>query len=253
MDKDIETTVEMCEICQVNRKKPCVAPLHVWPYPDDPWQRVHVDFAGPYMGHMFLVWIDAYSKWLEVRIMNSTTALATIAELRDIFTTHGLPSVLVSDNGSQFTSYEFGEFMRRNGIEHTTCAPLHPSSNGMAERAVQTFKNGLKKMTKADIKTKLSRFLFRYRCSPQSVRGTTPAELLMGRKLQGPLDLMRPDFQGRVKRKQEDQKKYHDKGKMLREFSVNDEVFVANYSGRGDRWLPGIVVQVTGPLSYSIR
>lgn len=253
LDKDIESTVERCEICQVNRNKPCVAPLHVWPYPDKPWERVHVDFAGPFMGHMFLVMIDAYSKWLEVRIMKNITALATIAELRDIFTTHGLPSMLVSDNGSQFTSYEFGEFMKRNGIVHITCAPFHPSSNGMAERAVQTLKNGLKKMRQADIKTKLSRFLFRYRCSPQSVTGTTPAELLMGRNLQGPLDLMRPNFQSRVKEKQENQKKYHDKGKSLREFSVNDEVFVENYSGRGGRWLPGIVVQVTGPVSYKIE
>lgn len=253
LDKDIESRVESCEICQVNRNKPCVAPLHVWPYPDKPWDRVHIDFAGPFMGNMFLVLIDAYSKWLEVRIMNSTTALATIAELRDIFTTHGLPRMLVSDNGCQFISYEFSQFMQRNGIQHVTCAPFRLSPNGMAERAVQTFKNGLKKMRKADIKTKLSRFLFRYRCSPQTVTEMTPAKLLMGRNLQGPLDLMRPDFKKNVEKKQQNQKKYHDKGKTLREFVKNDEVYVENYSGRGNRWLPGVVVEVTGPLSYKIE
>lgn len=131
----------------------CVACMAVWPYPDKPWERVHVDFAGPFMGHnIFLVLIDAYSKWLEIRITKNVTALATIGELRDIFTTHGLPSMLVSDNGSQLISYEFGEFIRRNGIVHTTCAPFHPSSNGMAERGAQTFKNGLKKMRQAYIK-----------------------------------------------------------------------------------------------------
>ena len=252
LDGDIEQMVGNCEICQQNRNKPSGAPLHVWPYPERAWERVHIDYAGPFMGHMFLVVIDAYSKWLEVRIMNSTTSLATINELRDIFSTHGPPTMLVSDNASQFTSYEFGLFMKQNGINHVTCAPFHPSSNGMAERAVQTFKQGLKNMKKSDVRTKVNRFLFRYRCTPHSVTGSTPAELLMNRRLRTPLDLLRPSLRDRVKRKQEDQKKYHDNTKPVREFKVNDKVFVENYSGRGNRWWSGVVVEVTGPVSYKV-
>ena len=90
--------------------------------------------------------------------MSSTTTAATIATLREIFCDKGLPSMLVSDNAPQFTSYEFQEFMKANNVLHTTCAPFHPSSNGLAERAVQTVKNGLKKMEKGDIKVKLLRF-----------------------------------------------------------------------------------------------
>ena len=59
--------------------------------------------------------------------------------LRNLFSTHGLPDVIVSDNGTAFTSVEFETFMKRNGIRHARCAPYHPSSNGLAERAVQTF------------------------------------------------------------------------------------------------------------------
>ena len=252
LDKDIEEMVKTCEICQQNRNRPSEAPLHVWPYPDKAWDRVHIDFAGPFMGHMFLILIDAYSKWLDVRIMKNITSLATINELRDIFSTFGPPSMVVSDNGSQFTSYEFGLFMKRNGINHVTCAPFHPRSNGLAERAVQTFKQGIKSMRKSDLKTQVSRFLFRYRCSPQSVTGCTPAELLMNRRLRTPLDMLRPNLRDRVERKQEDQKRYHDNAKPLREFRVKDQVFVENYSVRGNKWLPGVVVEVTGPVSYKV-
>eukprot|EP00731_Ephydatia_muelleri_P014454 Em0008g174a len=64
----------------------------------------------------------------------------TIRELRHLFATHGLPEIVVSDNGTAFSSTEFGCFMKHNGIRHIRCAPYHPSSNRLAERAVQTFK-----------------------------------------------------------------------------------------------------------------
>jgi hypothetical protein len=253
MDKHIEEIVEKCDICQVNRSKPSKAPLHSWPYPEKPWERVHIDYAGPFYGKMFLVVIDAYSKWLEVRVMNNSTAASTIVQLRDIFSTHGLPNMLVSDNGSQFTSEEFHKFMLYNGIKHVKCAPFHPSSNGLAERAVQTFKNGLKKMRKEDINTKVVRFLFRYRCSPQSVTGVTPAELLMGRKLHSHLAIVKPDFRAKVIEKQAAQKRYHDRNVKARQFEMHDKVLVSNYSGRGDKWLPGVVIEITGPVSYKVK
>ena len=69
----------------------------------------------------------------------------TIEKLRITFANYGLPRKVVTDNGSSFTSEEFRTFMSENGIVHITSAPYHPSSNGLAERAVQTFKNGIKR------------------------------------------------------------------------------------------------------------
>ena len=94
---------------------------------------------------MFLVVMDAYSKWLEVHRMKSITSTATIEQLREMFATHGLPVTVVSDNGSNFTSSEFQEFMKKNGIKHIKVAPYHPASNGLAERAVRIFKEGYEK------------------------------------------------------------------------------------------------------------
>ena len=85
-----------------------------------PWTRVHLDFAGPFLGFMYLVLVDATSKWLEVHPMQTITASKTIEVLRSIFATHGLPRKVVTDNGPTFTSNEFGEFMSKNGIRHIT-------------------------------------------------------------------------------------------------------------------------------------
>ncbi len=83
---------------------------------------------------MFLLIIDAQSKWVEVHIMKSSTAKATIENLRVTFAKLGLPKVIVSDNGPCFTSEEFQEFVQRNGISHIKSAPYHPSFNGLVER-----------------------------------------------------------------------------------------------------------------------
>ena len=90
--------------------------------------------------------VDAHSKWLDVHVTTSSTASVTIQKLRDTFATLGLHETLVSDNGSVFTDYKFQEFMKQNGIWYLKTAPYHPASNGLAERAVQTFKSAIKRM-----------------------------------------------------------------------------------------------------------
>ena len=110
IDKAIEERVKSCYLCQQGQKSPAKAPLHPWEWPNRPWSRLHVDYAGPFMGKMFLITVDAYSKWIEVQLVPSATSQNTIQKLRSIFATHGLPEVLVSDNGTAFTSTEFQEF-----------------------------------------------------------------------------------------------------------------------------------------------
>src|SRR5207253_804910 len=104
-----------------------------WPTPDQVWGRVHIDFAGPFMGHMFLLGIDAKSKWPEIATMTSMSAQATIEVLEDWFVQHGLPLHIHSDCGPQFTSAEFIDFLSRNGIRQSRSPPYHPATNGAAE------------------------------------------------------------------------------------------------------------------------
>ena len=132
---------------------------------------------------MFLVLVDAHSKWLEVVPVSAATSTVTIEKLRAIFATHGLPERIVTHNGTVFTSEEFENFLHQNGIAHTRTAPYHPTSNGLAERAVQTFKQGIKRLREGTVETKLSRFLSQYRLTPHTTTGRSPAELLLGRQL----------------------------------------------------------------------
>ena len=96
----------------------------------------------------------------------------------------------------------------QNGVEHVMCDPYHPATNGMVERALWIFKEGMKKLKKGDIHvhTKLAKFWFSYRMIPQNMTGVLLAELLMGRRPRSTLALVKPDVHKRVEREQERQK-----------------------------------------------
>ena len=145
-----------------------------------PWARLHVDYTGPYLGHMFLVTGTAHSKWMDINVCKTATSTSNIEHLRKLFATHKLPELLVFDSGSVFTSFKFKSFLEPNGIRHSTSAPYHPATNGLAERAVQTFNEFTRKPFPESLQTQISWFLFQYRITPHSTTGESPAELLLG-------------------------------------------------------------------------
>ena len=251
LDQQLEECVKKCVTCQTTRKAPPVVPLHSWSWPDKPWTRVHIDYAGPMYGKMFFLMIDAHSKWLEVHITRSSTSAATIGLMRSTFATLGLPETIVSDNAANFTSQEFQDFLQRNGVRHVRTPPYHPSSNGQVERAVQTLKEGMKKMTEGTLETRLARFLFKYRLTPHSSTGVSPAELIFGRRPRSQLDLLHPDMSKTVRRSQDRQKQSHDAHARARDFQVDDLVYARNY-GSGPPWLPGKVTRKSGEVSYTV-
>ena len=126
--------------------------------------------------------IDAHSKWIDAVCTNSPSASAAIEHLRTVFSQFGIPETIVSDNAACFIGEEFQAFMTSKGIKHITSAPHHPASNGLGERAVRIVKNGLKKVTKSTINTRLAKILFAYRLAPQSTTGISPSELLLIRR-----------------------------------------------------------------------
>ncbi|XP_054708519.1 uncharacterized protein K02A2.6-like [Uloborus diversus] len=251
IDKDIEEAVKNCVHCAQIKTDPQKAKVHHWEYPSKPWERLHVDFAGPLFGYMYLIIVDAHSKWLEAYPMKNTTALKTIECLRDCFARFGLPLMIVSDNGPQFKSDEFKIFLSQNGIKHRPSAPFKPSSNGQAERYVFTVKQSLRAMKEypGTIQQKLSTFLMQYRKAPNMTTLHSPAMLLMKREIRTRIDLVKPDLHARVQdRIRKDNFQFSD-----RVFRIGDNVAVRNYRHGDKRWKFGKVVSKDGQLHYTIN
>ena len=255
LDSAIEEMVRNCGACQSVRKEPVTAPLIPWKWPTRVWQRVHIDYAE-FEGVYYLVVVDAHSKWPEVFSTSSMTATKTIELLSGLFAAYGLPEELVSDNGPQFTSEEFSNFMKQNGINHTRTPPYHPASNGAAERYVQILKQALKtsKFDKGQpVQRRLSSFLFSYRNTPHTVTGQSPAELFLKRKPRTRLSLLQPNLAQHVEEKQRVEKEQHDRGRTkTREFMPGDQVLVRNFRGQ-NKWNHGTVILRIGPLAYQVK
>ena len=189
-----------CESCQQVKKPPAVAPLTPWLWPNNPWHRIHIDYAEDENGHYFIL-VDAHSRWPEIYFMQkNTSATATIAILWELFFKYGLPVHCVSDNGPQFRSEEFAHFLKMNGVKHIRVAPYHAASNGLAERMVQSFKGHMKatKGGKLSIQQRIANFLLTYRSTAHSTTGRTPASLFLGRELRTRLTLLRPSVGEKV-------------------------------------------------------
>ena len=200
---------------------------------------------------MFLIVVDAYSKWTEVCVMRTSTDTAMIEKMRGIFATHGLPVLVVSDNGPCFSSQEFKMLMKNKGIRHIFTAPYHPSSNGQAERSVFTFKEALKKMEadrKATLETKVSRFLFTYRTTSNTATGIPPAGLMYKRWWRTTFHLLKPDIYQVLgyKNRMEQGTKV---GAPLWEFKVNDSVLLCNF-GSGQWWMEGTITKTVGGSEF---
>ncbi|GBM63128.1 Uncharacterized protein K02A2.6 [Araneus ventricosus] len=183
---------------------------------------------------MFFLLVDSFSKWLEVKCLSSATSSATIKVMREIFATHGIPDSVASDNGSQYTSEEFQNFLSKNGIRHILVAPYHPSSNGQAERVVQTTKDALKRIISGDWNRRLTSFLLTQHITPSAATGFSPAELLMKRRLRTVLNLLHPDLVEDRKRKNEELLDQRLSKGQLRSFSPNDAVYIKKLFFRSD-------------------
>ena len=114
--------------------------------PQGPWQHVSADLMTPSLpsGHTLLVVVDYYSRYFEVEFLKSTTTDKVIASLNKMFLIHGLPKEITTDNGPQFISKEFEDYLEMQGIKHRKVTPLWPQANGEVERQNRSLLKRLK-------------------------------------------------------------------------------------------------------------
>ncbi|XP_018359746.1 PREDICTED: uncharacterized protein K02A2.6-like [Trachymyrmex cornetzi] len=166
--------------------------------------KTHVDITKmKQLARRYYIWkgidrdientVRSRQKWAEIRIIKEApTSEKTIDLLKDIFSTHGFPKVMVSDNATIFVSKTFKHFCHRSGIFQKLIAPGHPATNGLAERNVQTLKQRLKSMQEESLTLtqKVREILFKYRATPLAC-GKSPAELYLQRNFRIKLDILK--------------------------------------------------------------
>ncbi|XP_065213282.1 uncharacterized protein K02A2.6-like [Planococcus citri] len=250
IDHQIEEFAHNCSTCQKHAPNEPETPLFLWNTPQNPWERIHIDYTGPYENKHWFVVIDAHSRWLEIFPVPSPTSANTIRCLRALIARYGVCEAIVSDNGTAFTSEEFRNFCKSNGIRTIYTTPYHSRSNGRVERAIRTFKW---RFTKAadqfqDPEHRLQAMLFAYRSTVHSSTGKTPAELFLKRKLRTTFDTLKP--QNKENENALKQKIRHDENKKELVFDVGDEVFTKKSNEK--TWTKGKIVEKKGPLSYTV-
>ncbi|KRX51535.1 Uncharacterized protein T09_14668, partial [Trichinella sp. T9] len=229
MNKDIEMKAQSCEGCATAQKNPAKVAVKPWEVADRPWKRIRVDFAGPVNGKMFLIIVDAHSKWPEVLHMPHITTEQTIESLKTVFARFGFPEVLVSDNGTQFTSTEFTIFCPENGIRHVTSAPYHAQSNGQVERFIDTFKRALKKSTN----DRRPRIFNDFSCySAPEYKANAVCENLEEQK-----------------RKMENTSR----NRADRQFKIGETVMVRDYTRDRKLWREGVIVGQQGQVTWFVQ
>lgn len=190
---------------------------------------------------------DTYSKWIEAIPLKQTNSQVVIETLRNIFVTFGIPNQIVSDNGPPFNSKEFEVFCRSNGIEVLKSPVYHPQSNGSAERAVQTLKQGMKKSLidpkkkSEPFNLKLNRFLFSYRTTPTSVTNLSPSRMIFNFKPRTLIDLLKQSIQGKTKEKISKIKSEEKWSKN--KFRENQEILYSDPFCKEAKWVKGKIIK----------
>ena len=187
--------ISQCLPCQAQGPRTNPEPLRMSPMPTEPWQTPHIGLCGPFpTGESLLVLVDACFRWPAVETLRTTTI---INRLQNIFSQFGYPAEIVSDNGPQFTSYDFKSFLNSCGIKHRLITPYWPAVNATVERFNKTLAKAIKAAHAEGLnwKQELPKFLMMYRATPHLSTGISLAELFLGRRIKTKLpqvDVNRP-------------------------------------------------------------
>jgi len=184
--KDIENMIGSCSTCCTMAQNQAKESMMTSEIPTHPYEHVGTDIFE-FMGVQYLVTADYYSRFIEVDKLTTSTSQQVITKLKAHFARHGIPKTLTSDNGTQFSSKEFRDFIDKWSIDHKTSSPNYPQSNGFSEKTVQPAKRIMSKAVEHQSDPYLA--MLEYRNTP--VDGlASPAQLLMSRQLRSVLPVL---------------------------------------------------------------
>ena len=204
MNKDITEYVKTCPICQKARPPGKIKPIELgyMQIIGAPFKKVAIDIVGPLpmtnnRNRYILTLIDMATRWPEAVPLKKVTAEDICEALYSIFTRMGFPEEILSDNGPQFSSELYVQVCKMLNIKISHSSIYHPQSNGMVERLNGTLKTMLRKVVTEGLDnwdTVLQSVLFAYREVPNETTLISPYELMFGRKVRGPMAILRTIF-----------------------------------------------------------
>ena len=207
LTKDVKDFCQGCENCQRGTGSSVPkAPLQPLPPIGEPFQRVAIDIVGPLprtkRGNKYVLTImDHATRYPEAVPLKRIDAATVAEELCTVFTRLGLPSEILSDQGSNFLSDLMTQVTEILGITRLKTSPYHPQTNGMLERFHLTLKSMVRKTAddKREWDTCLPYVCFAFRDAIHSSTGFTPFQLLFGRDVRGPLSLIYESLTGEAR------------------------------------------------------
>lgn len=254
MRRFIKKYVSACMNCAYN-KKPVGKEsgyLHPIPKPDKIFHTLHLDHLGPFIrskrGNIYILGIiDSFSKFIFVKAVRNTKSSTTVKVLEDIFATIGNPKVLISDQGTSFTSAEFKNFTNLIGTKHILNAVATPRANGQIERYNRTILSSLASMNhnlhEADWDLNLPKLQWSLNNTINRGIGKAPAEVVFGhRTTNSPQGIIatscdqerediRQDVKDTIKRQQTIMKQRFDKNRLpTKHFKEDELVMIPNYT-----------------------
>ena len=258
MSADLKEYVSKCDICLTHRTTQGRESLLQHEIPERPWARVGVDLCE-LKGRTLLIVCDYYSNFIEVERIQTPTTLGVTKILKSLFARYGVPDVVVSDNGPQFSSAEFTEFARTWHFTHLTSSPYYPQSNGKAENAVKTIKRLFTKCKESGQSEHLA--LLDWRNTPTEGMGTSPAQRFLGRRCKTLLPITKSLLSPRYPVKQDVQELQAQKARQLRYYNQHGRDLRPIAPGETVRiqlpgqktWSVGICKALVGPRSYEIK
>lgn len=261
MRNEVKQMIESCPTCQKYRPAQRAESLRSHDIIAIPWLKVGSDIFE-LNGQSYLLLVDYYSKFVEVeKLSGNTTSTKIINIMKSIFARFGVPQILVTDGGPQYTSENFKAFSEQWGFKHILTSPYNSQSNGMAERQIQTVKQLFKKV--AEDNKDIYMALLQWRNTP-IFENLSPSELLMSRRTRHPLlplniKKLQPhavkhlQYSNYLSEKQNKTTNYYNKIKGARELKplpANKKVWVQLRPET--EWLHGKVISRLGERRYKI-
>ncbi|XP_055623051.1 uncharacterized protein K02A2.6-like [Toxorhynchites rutilus septentrionalis] len=235
MAEQITNFVRNCEVCMTFSASQARAPMSTHQIPDFPFQRVNIDLGEVKKDgkkfHM-MVMADSFSDFIEVDFLKDTKTPTIIQICKRHFARHGVPEIIVTDNGPQFNNEEWCDFGKVWGFEHVTSAPYHAQGNGKSESAIKSMKQLYRKCSKSG--TDFWKALSQHRNTPNAI-GSSPNQRLFSRDTRNEIpritNKLQPPKSAAVKqriteKRQVTKASYDKRSKELPKLRVGDDVFV---------------------------